>query len=141
MYRSFMPCTAMMIAVWFLMPLHLKAQEYGTHRMTPFDSLIWSGSHAWNSGKLATIGNKSVLDELIKLYPEGISHEQVNYDGKHKHVVDRWIVIRSPECHVYEYKRWEWGGVFGFENGVEIPRIDDFKERLERAVGKVSLPE
>lgn len=50
-------------------------------------------------------------------------------------------IKRGTDCNIYEYKRWEWGGVFGFINGVNILDIKDFRFRLEREVGKVGLGE
>jgi len=120
----------------------LQAQESGVARLTVFDSLFQNAGHTWVSGNTGAIANRPVLDLLAELYPEGITHEKVEYEGeKYAHVCQRWIVVRGAECDVFEHKKWDWGGVFGFVNGVEIPDIDDFKARLEHLVGKVDLGE
>jgi len=119
----------------------LQAQENEVVRLTVFDSLFQSGSHIWFTGNTAPMANLPILDMLAGLYPEGITHEQVDYDGKHISTTERWIVVRGGDCSVFEFKRWEWGGVFGFINGVNVLDIKDFKSRLEREVGKVDLGE
>jgi len=122
-------------------PAPLLAQSSEDIRFTRFDSLFHIAGHGWVSGSTGTIANRAILDVLAGLYPEGITHEQVGYEGKHNNTTDRWIVVRGVDCNVFEYKRWEWGGVFGFINGVNVLDIKDFKSRLEREVGKVDLGE
>lgn len=131
------------IGVFLMVANHtsLLAQSDEDIRLTRFDSLFQIAGHSWVSGSTGTIANQAVLDVLAGLYPEGITHERVGYEGKHNNTTDRWIVVRGTECNVFEFKRWEWGGVFGFINGVNILDIKDFKSRLEREVGKVDLGE
>lgn len=117
------------------------AQGNEDSRLTRFDSLFHTAGHDWVTGNMGTMANQQVLALLAGLYPEGITHEQVDHDGKHRSTTDRWIVVRGADCNVFEFKRWEWGGVFGSINGVNIPDIEDFKSRLEREVGKVDLGE
>ena len=119
----------------------LLAQSDENNHLTRFDSLFQIAGHHWVTGNMGTRANQNVLQILAGLYPQGITHEQVDYDGKHKNSTDRWVVVKGSECNVFEFKRWEWGGVFGFINGVNIPDIKDFRFRLERAVGKVNLGE
>lgn len=131
------------IGVFLMVGNHtsLLAQSDETTRITKFDSLFHIAGHSWVAGSTGAIANQAILDVLAGLYPEGITHEQVGYKEKHSNTTDRWIVVRTTDCDVFEFKRWEWGGVFGFINGVNIPDIKDFKSRLEREVGKVELGE
>jgi len=56
---------------------------------------------------------KAFLSELAKIYPEGMTKEQV--DGKN-FVLLRHVINSNNVVTVYEKKTWDWGGIFYFKD-------------------------
>jgi hypothetical protein len=118
-----------------------KGQPNTTAEISRFDSLMNAG-YKWDiSGPMGSGANQEILEILAKLYPQGVTSERVSYPTlKYPKTVDRWFIVNGSSCFVYEYVRWRFTdvdvGVFGFLNGVEIRKIDDFFKLLERDIGK-----
>jgi len=56
---------------------------------------------------------RAFLSELAKLYPQGLTKEQVQ--GKN-FVLTRHVINEGGQVTIYEKKTWDWGGVFYFKN-------------------------
>ncbi|MCF8463848.1 MAG: hypothetical protein K9G41_03345, partial [Flavobacteriales bacterium] len=56
---------------------------------------------------------KAFLSELAKIYPQGMTKEQV--DGKN-FVLLRYVINENNVVTIYEKKTWDWGGVFYFKD-------------------------
>jgi len=56
---------------------------------------------------------RAFLSELAKIYPEGMTKEQV--DGKN-FVLLRHVINSNNIVTIYEKKTWDWGGVFYFKD-------------------------
>ncbi|MCF8461821.1 MAG: hypothetical protein K9G46_13940 [Flavobacteriales bacterium] len=56
---------------------------------------------------------RAFLSELAKIYPEGMTKEQV--DGKN-FILLRHVINSNNVVTIYEKKTWDWGGVFYFKD-------------------------
>ena len=126
----------------FLLAFNLtQAQEMRVFEIgekSKFDSLRYSGVvWALSDSQMGDgVSNEPMLQQLVKLYPEGVVWERSLYKDKFESVTDRWFVIRDSRCLVFERLRWSWGGVFGYLNGNTVKKMEDFQSLLEREIGK-----
>jgi hypothetical protein len=100
-----------------------------------FDDLLNSNTYEWTLSDSGKSNNGKVLEELVNVYPEGVTWERCYYSGKFSKTVDRWIIVNGDNCLVYEMLEWSWGGKFGYVNGVRTHSLDQFNLALKKDGG------
>jgi len=106
-------------------------------QMSRFDSLLNVYDSDWTLSKIGNGANDKLLKKLGSVYSLGVTWELSRYhNGKYFNTVDRWFIVDVTRCLVYEQYKSEWGGVFGYVNGVRVNYTDkDFKALLDKEIG------